>query len=455
MRRIALAVAFVTAVNLFAATTSASAFPSAIGRTPPSAKTPPTIGAPRGLPHSSNPRQIADVRIGAGAGTGAVAVNERTGRAYVANGGAWGADPLNPLVSTVTVLDADTNHVITNVPVPSAYGPSTGRPNGPVAFAIDESRNLVYIAGNDGTISVLDGWRNRIVRRFTVPTDPNAFEGVFVGAILLSEHTGQLYISVGNTRIDVVDPRSGNVLEQIADDQAGFMTIDQRTDTIYADHYWDASVSVIDGATGTVTAEIDGVGSPAVPNDCYLTDTCNAEGSGLDGLAVDSDLHHLYVVGTNDGSLVTIDTRTNQVVRTQTIGGNLFNVAVDPWTHRVYTISDLGATMAVVDGQSGKVLATGIPVGPAPSPPDCQTDCTIGGLPQGLTVDGLTGRIYVGDYGDITTADPLGEVVVFDGRAGSWGERCGWDGCARAFPPLAARELAALEQLLARKGLAR
>ena len=372
------------------------------------------------LPHTTRgrvPREIADVKIGPGAGTGAVAVNETTGRVYVANAGAWGADPSNPLVSTVTVLDARTNHIVTTVPVPSAYGPSTtGRPNGPQSFAIDQRRNLVYVLGNDGTVSVLDGRRDRITRRFVIATEPDAFEGVFTGSIVLSERTGKLYASIGNVRIDVINPDNGKVIKKIADDEAGFMTIDQRTNTIYADHYWDASVLVIDGSTDTVSAEINGVGSPAVPDDCYLTDTCTSEGSGLDGLAVDSAMHRLYVVGTNDGSFVTIDTRTNEVLRTQTIGGNLFNVAVDRDTHRAYAISDLGATMAVIEGLSGRVLATDIPVGPAPSPPTCEKDCTIGGLPQGITVDGSTGRIYVGDYGDITATDPLGEVVVLEGR---------------------------------------
>ena len=368
-------------------------------------------------PHT--PRQIAAVTIGVGAGTGAVAVNERTGRIYVANGGAWGADSSNPLVSTVTVIDARTNRIVTTVPVPSALGPSTGRPNGPGSLAIDEQRNIVYVLGEDGTVSVLDGWRNRILRRFVVPTDPNAFEGPFTPSIVFSERTGRLYLTVGNVSIDVVDPRAGTVLKAIPDDEAGFLAIDQRTNTIYADHYWGASVSVIDGATDKVTAEIPGVGSPAVPEDCYLTSTCTSEGSGLDGLAVDSELHHLYIVGTNDGSFVAIDTRTKKVLASQKIGGNLFNVAVDPMTHRVYAISDLGATMAVVDGRSGHVLGTDIPVGTPPAPPSCNEaveECTIGGLPQGITVDERTGRIYVGDYGDITTPDPLAEVVVLDGR---------------------------------------
>jgi len=49
------------------------------------------------------------------------------------------------------------------------------------------------------------------------------------------------------------------------------MTIDQRTNTLYADHYWGASVSAIEGATDIVTAEIDGIGSSAVPDVCYVT----------------------------------------------------------------------------------------------------------------------------------------------------------------------------------------
>ena len=369
--------------------------------------------------HASVPRVLAAVQIGAGAGTGAVAVDERTGRVYVANGGAWGTDPSNPLVSTVTVLNARTNRVVATVKVPSALGPSTGRPNGPGAFAIDEQRNVVYVLGADGTVSVLDGWSNRVLRRFAVPTDPNAFEGAFTPSIVFSDRTAKLYVSVGNTSIDVVDSRTGRVLKTIPDDQAGFLAIDQWTNTIYADHYWDASVSVINGPTDTVTGEIPGVGTPASPDDCYLSSTCTTESSGLDGLAVDPELNRLYVVGTNDGSFVTIDTRTKKVLATQRIGGNLFNVAVDPITHRIYAISDLGATMAVIDGSSGRVLDTGIAVGVPPAPPSCDEsieECTVGGLPQGVTVDGLTGRIFVGDYGDITTPDPLGEVVVLEGR---------------------------------------
>jgi len=207
---------------------------------------------------------------------------------------------------------------------------------------------------------------------------------------------------------------------------ANFIAIDQHTNKIYVSQYWDGTVWVIDGDSDQVVGVINGVGVAAAPDDCYLpanNDDCTNQYSGLDHIAVDETLRRAYVLGTNDGRFVTIDTEKNQVISTKFIGSNQYDAAVNPFTHTVYSISDLFDTLAVIDGKTDRPVAENILVGSPPSPPGCLTSTTgctnYGDLPQSIAVNPTTGKIYVADPGDtFSNPEAVSHIVILKAREG-------------------------------------
>lgn len=140
-----------------------------------------------------------------------------------------------------------------------------------------------------------------------------------------------------------------------------YVAVHPETGLVYATNESDQTVSVVDPASSSVTATIQ------------LSDN-------LEGLAIDPELNHVYVVGrggtTTDstavGTLSIIDTTTNQVTATIPTGKESWGVAVDPVTHNVYVTNVNGfndqsapnarSTLSVIDPVSAEVKAT-IPVG--------------------------------------------------------------------------------------------
>jgi YVTN family beta-propeller protein len=125
------------------------------------------------------------------------------------------------------------------------------------------------------------------------------------------------------------------------------VAVDAATRTVYVANEGDGSVSVIDGATGAVTATVD-------------------VGSKPRGIAVDATTDTVYVANSGDGTVSVIDGKTNSVTGTLTVGAAVDAVAIDEttdtifvsWHDGVATIN--GATNAVTPLAIDTVPATGI-----------------------------------------------------------------------------------------------
>jgi len=349
---------------------------------------------------------IDSVTWPSGYGPNHAAINTRTNRIYIANlaGG------------SVSVVDGKTDQIIDTI----AVGDSTvGTPGytGPAASAIDEKTNTIYTINDNGILSVIDGKTDKVTASFTVDTN-NATFGLFTEDIVRSSKNGMLFASNYSNQIDVVDPGLKKVLAVIPDDNANFLAINRRTNKIYAPQYWDATVWVINGDSYQVEAVIDGVGDPAVPDECYLPNSpvpCSNPSSGLDRAAVDESTNRIYVAGVNDGSLFTIDGNTNKVVKHQTVAPGQFDVTVNPFTSTLYTINFATADLSVFNTRSSRLLDT-ISIGSGFTPAGCYVDqntCTdFGNGPSSVAVNPLTGRIYVVDYGDVFSSAPNGTLKV-------------------------------------------
>ena len=148
---------------------------------------------------------------------------------------------------------------------------------------------------------MINGHTNQVTETFVIDTNSSGEYGLATQDIVFSKKTGKLYVANASTQIDVVDPVSRKVLKVISDDNANFLAINQRTNKIYASQYWDGTVWVIDGDSDEVVNVINGVGQPAVPDDCYLGPQgeagCTNISSGLDHVAVDAENDRVFVGG--------------------------------------------------------------------------------------------------------------------------------------------------------------
>lgn len=195
-----------------------------------------------------------------------------------------------PPSDTVTVIDAATLSVT-----------STLKMRRPRGLAIDPKLNRVYISSDsDDQLRVVNGTTDRIVA--TIPT--------------------------------------GTAINCIA--------IDRSRHRVYATHWKQRSVTVVDGKQNKVVGEI----ALAAPH-AY-------------GLAVNPSKGRLYVAHhTRPGRLSVVDTDAGKVVKELEVGVYPINVSVDPSTHQVY-IANFGiSTLSVVDGSTHEVTNS-IEVGLSP-----------------------------------------------------------------------------------------
>jgi YVTN family beta-propeller protein len=110
---------------------------------------------------------------------------------------------------------------------------------------------------------------------------------------------------------------------------------------------FDSTVSVIDAATGTVTATLPVGNSPLA-------------------VAADSAAGTVYVANYNDNTVSVIDVATGTVTATLPVGSNPTGVAVDPAAGTAFVANAVDSTVSVIDVATRTVTAT-LPVGSNPS----------------------------------------------------------------------------------------
>jgi YVTN family beta-propeller protein len=148
--------------------------------------------------------------------------------------------------------------------------------------------------------------------------------------------------------------------------------VDPGSHTVYVTKDGDKAVSVIDGATRTVTDTISGLGS-------------------VGAIAVDPDNRLIYVANDEDNTLSVVDGKgarpTYAVIDTVAVGKRPTDVAVDSGTHTVYVVGE--GRLSVIDGPTRTVTAT-IGVNSASG--------------HSLAVDSVTHTVYVTNTADGTVS---------------------------------------------------
>src|SRR6266849_6084859 len=143
---------------------------------------------------------------------------------------------------------------------------------------------------------------------------------------------------------------------------------------------------------------------------------------------------HAYIVNTGSNSVSVIDTTSNTVVATVSVGGSPLEVAITPDGTRVYVTNGNDNTVSVIDAASNTVVATvGVGAGPtavAITPDGTRVYVTTGdavsvidatsntvvatvgvsGLGVAITPDGT--RAYVATFGPVSVIDTATNTVV-------------------------------------------
>jgi len=114
------------------------------------------------------------------------------------------------------------------------------------------------------------------------------------------------------------------------------------------------------------------------------------------GIAVDPAASRAYTANNNGGTVSVIDTTTNTVLTTITVGSGPKTVKLNTATHRAYVTNSNTNTVSVIDTTTETVVDT----------------ITVGSEPTGLEVNPQTNRVYVSNRNDRTLSviDTTGDV---------------------------------------------
>jgi DNA-binding beta-propeller fold protein YncE len=173
---------------------------------------------------------LAAISTGDTDGLDQVAVNPRSGHAYISN----------PVANTVTVIDTRTRSRVRTLHLRQGGGLYAQ------AIAVDPATDTVFVALGGGDVDVIDGRTNRL--QATVHSTDSVHAATTQLAV--NPRTDQVYLSKddgGARYLVVLDGRTLRFTGRIAllNTSADFTAIDPRTDTMYASSADFSNIAVI------------------------------------------------------------------------------------------------------------------------------------------------------------------------------------------------------------------
>ncbi len=239
--------------------------------------------------------------------------------------------------NTVSVIDTNTNTIVTTIPVGSEVFGGAVSPDG----------GTIYVAGGL-TVSVIDAATNSVTK--TIALHSTASD------MALSPDGSKLYIT--SATVTLPSPSNPNptfTLLAVIDTSTGTIVATPATDNFFIFHVLvspDESkaylaegdrVEVLDTRTNTVTATIMNV-------------------KGATASAITPDGSKLYVTGNSTFGIVSvISTATNTVTGTIPVGNDPLGIGITPDGSKVYVAnegSDTGTTVSVIATATDTVSAT-------------------------------------------------------------------------------------------------
>jgi YVTN family beta-propeller protein len=286
----------------------------------------------------------------------AVAVNPKTNMVYVSNEDA----------NRVSIIDGKTNRVLSTVVMTNNYPTDK---NNYSEISVNPSTNMVYVTDKyTNSLSLLNGTTDRIVKITSLGNWPSD--------VSVNSKTNIVYVTIMNANtVSTIDGTTGNLLNgSLAKQTSSFtpsvkvdsgplsLAINPNTNKIYVIYEFSNKLSVIDGATDTVTDSIT------------LRNITNA-------IAVNPTTNMIYVAHRDADSVSVIDGKTNKVVTRIPDGGGPVAIAVNSNTNIVYVANYLSNTAFVIDGMTNRIIAN----------PNNSSDTGL----QDIAVDPNTNRVYM------------------------------------------------------------
>ena len=347
--------------------------------------------------------------------------NPVTNKIYIEN--ICGTDPTCSSPGSITVIDGATDET-TNIPIG----------NNPQFMVMNTATNKLYATNRaDGTVSVIDGATNLVIKTLTVGAHP-------VGADA-NPLTNRIYIAnygnrLGNT-VSVINGSTDQVIDTITVQYGPILAaVDPVTNKIYVvnrcstdphDCVTDGSgvngsLSVIDGTNNTVTNTVALEQLPSaillntVTNKIYVGNSCGTDpsciangnantigtitvvdgatlttstvtaGKGTTGMAVNPVANEIYMTNSTDNTVTFINGVTLHTT-TLAVGTAPADVEVNPDTYKIYVTNNGSNTLTTIDGVSHGENTLGV-----------------GGGPASAVVNPVTNRIYVINTNDNTVS---------------------------------------------------
>jgi len=248
-------------------------------------------------------------------------------------------------IGTVYLIDAATNTVTATVPVG----------NYPKEVAVSPDGTKVYVT-NEGdseisTVSVIDTATNTVTATVNVGARPR-------GIAISPDGTKAYVMNYGSNEISIIDTANDTVTATMNTENPLGIAISPDGTKVYVTNNGE-SVSVIDTTTNAVTASVP-------------------VGGRLDGVAVSPDGTKVYVTNgwykgddgpyyaLEIGTVSVIDTATNAITATVSVGHLPLGVAVSPDGTKVYVANFGSANISVIDTETNTVTAS-VNVGSMPS----------------------------------------------------------------------------------------
>ena len=305
------------------------------------------LSASSGNPGAKAQTVAATITLPTGSGPSGVEFNPTTNTIYVADS----------YSNSVSVINGATNQVAASIPTDPI-----GRP---YDLAVNPNANTIYIAnsscafGVGGSVTEINGATNQVVA--------TAIHGVGCQprGVAVNPTTNTIYVvnsdpsdydvSVLPGPNPVADPAVPYPKIKVGNFPSG-VAVNPNTNSVYVANGADGTVSVINGASNTVTATISVGGKPAC-GDCRVN------------LAVNPNTNTVYVAypsGTGPGAIYVINGATNQVINTISAVSGCASVTprgigVNPTTNTVFVFIQPCDTIAVINGATNQITST-IPI---------------------------------------------------------------------------------------------
>ena len=277
----------------------------------------------------------------------AIAVDQRTGRTFVAN---YSSD-------TVSMLATETGAAMRTTYVAP----------GPLALAVDEHTGRVFVASqgapnHPGSVSVLNAAQGTLLHTTVVGRGP--------AAIAVDEALGRIFIlNLIDQSMSMLDSASGHLMRTIPVALAPAK---------YSESPSCRGMDTLDVCYGETTA-----------GRMLALTTQGADPSlrqSAQGLVVDPVRNHLFVVATVRNTVLEFDARTGMLLHTIHVGRAPCALVIDPHTGDAVVTNLDDNSASILDTNYGVVRRT-VSVGQAPGP---------------VAFDAQSGRAIVANFGDGT-----------------------------------------------------